>query len=866
MSSVIAAAALGAFMTGVGASGSSARAAIPPEERSGTARMIYRIEPSAMVSALNTLADKNGLHVLYDSRMTEGLRTRGLKGKYGLHEALDRILSGTGLTYRLSADGRAVSIVLAQAATGTQSDASPVALPTINVDGGGAGTGGYSAPLVQQSTTKIAVPTFDLPISVQTVPRQVIQDQDSILLQETIQNVSGVRSNNSNLEGYSFNIRGFETQNVYRNGLLIGVAIPQVYDTANLQSVEVFKGPATYLFGRADPGGVINRVTKTPLDAPYYSLTEQFGSFHLWRQVWDLTGPVELPVLGDNAVAYRFAGAYTNDGEFVDFIRNEFLFLAPSIAWRIGPDTTLVVDAEYTNQNTQSNVGQPAISYDPTVNTDPASVRRPNLYPANIPPYRSFGEPNQPPDRVRSALIAYQLTHNFDNHWKLTNRFLATRATLVKSNLFANGFFDPDNPFVLDRSIGYQKLTGTNYSANLDLTGHFDILGARNDVLIGADYFYSFYNYIFSGSGSYPINVFNPIYGSVPTSDFRSAGPMAWNGNADFTGFSAVQERDLGIYVQDSITLFENLHVLLGGRYDLSDVHRGASRTTFAEVINPNTGESEFVKIPSSFGQAAQNFANSPNQHYQKLSPRIGINYQPVPWLAFYGSYTESFGATNGLSTTGAPFPPQLSYGWEGGVKAELLDRRLLATLAFFQITKANILTPIDPNDPFSEDRPIGKARSRGVEVDILGKLTDELNIIASYSHIDARIIKDNGGLVGNSLGVYAPDSGSLWLTYAFPNDSGLEGWTIGGGVFAASNRWGDDVNSFILPAYARLDAMARYQFLAGGAKWSAQFNINNIADTRYYPGNDTFYNNFGRFGIFAGAPRNIRASLRVEF
>lgn len=144
---------------------------------------------------------------------------------------------------------------------------------------------GYSAPPAIQSTTKIAVPQFDLLISIQTVPEQVILDQNALSLADTLENVSSVRPTSSNLSGYAYNIRGFTSFNVFRNGLLVGVAIPQSYDTSNLTSVEVLKGPASFLFGCADPGRIINRVTGKPLDTPYYNVTEEFGSFNWWRHV-----------------------------------------------------------------------------------------------------------------------------------------------------------------------------------------------------------------------------------------------------------------------------------------------------------------------------------------------------------------------------------------------------------------------------------------------------------------------------------------------------------------------------------------------------------------------------------------------------
>lgn len=714
-----------------------------------------------------------------------------------------------------------------------ESSGGSVALPTINVEGEGGGAGmGYSAPPVEQNTTKIAAPTFDLPIAIQTVPRQAIIDQNAVTISEALANVSSVQPSNNNIEGYVFTIRGFRTVNILRNGLLISDAIAQAYDTANLQNIDVLKGPASFIFGRADPGGVINLATKRPLDTPYGSVTEQFGSFNQWRNVWDLTGPVEVPGLPNGAVRARFTGAYQDGGQFVDFTTTRSLLLNPSVTWQIGPSTTLTVDAQYIRLDGRSNVGQPAVGL-----VEP-------LYPANIPPYRSFLEPNQPLDSVRSSLIAYEFRHEFDANWALTNRFLAGRANLEKNDLTALDI--NQETATIDRTITYQKVTGTNYSTNLDLTGKFYVGDVKNEVLVGADYFYSFYNYIFSNNGSYPISIYNPVYGTVPTFDFYNIVNQTWQGTADFVSFSSLARKDLGIYAQDLITPFEGFHILLGGRYDLADYRVGDAET---------------------FSQASALFGTSNASHTGFFSPRVGLVYQPVPWLGFYGSYTRSFGRDNASGNT--IFAPEVAVGWEGGVKAQILDGKLSATLAFFDITKSNILTPAPtPDDPTAR-RPLGAVRSQGAELDILGRITDELSIIASYSHIDARIIadnRDNGAFVGNSLRIYAPDSGSVWLTYAFAKDSGLDGWTGGGGVYAASDRWGDDRNTFILPAYARLDAMAKYQFAAGGAKWSAQINVKNIANTRYIEGADIYFNNVGPAGLLPGTPRAVTASLRVEF
>ncbi len=290
---------------------------------------------------------------------------------------------------------------------------------------------------------------------------------------------------------------------------------------------------------------------------------------------------------------------------------------------------------------------------------------------------------------------------------------------------------------------------------------------------------------------------------------------------------------------------------MIGGRYDLADVRSGSS--------NNFSGS-------GTFAEASWNFDHNQLQHNQFLSPRFGVNYQLAPWLAFYGSYTKSFGAANGISDNNLPLPPEIAEGWEGGVKTELLDKRLTTTLAFFTITKSNILTPEDPTNQYSPLRPIGQVRSQGVELDALGKLTDELSVIASYSHIDEKVIKDNGGLLGLTPASVAPNSGSLFLAYEFTPDNILRGWRAGGGIYAVGQRWGDDEDTFVLPAYGRLDAFASYKATFGPMRWTGQINVQNIANTKYYTGTDFFFNNAPRFGIHTGAPRAITVSLKVEY
>lgn len=166
------------------------------------------------------------------------------------------------------------------------------------------------------TATKTDTPLMEAPVAVQVVPRQVMQDQRANRLQDVLQNVSGVRSNNNNLEGYVYKLRGFTSLDVYRNGLRVpgGSSQPTITESANLERVEVLKGPASVLFARAEPGGLINLVTKRPLATPYYKLEQEFGSYDHYRTVWDATGPLN----DSGTVGYRLSGSFQQYNSFKD--------------------------------------------------------------------------------------------------------------------------------------------------------------------------------------------------------------------------------------------------------------------------------------------------------------------------------------------------------------------------------------------------------------------------------------------------------------------------------------------------------------------------------------------------------------------
>ncbi len=689
------------------------------------------------------------------------------------------------------------------------------------------------------TATKTDTPIFDSPFSVQVVPEQVFKDQRSSTIKDALENVSGVRSHSNEVEGYVFNIRGFRTLEIFRNGLAFSDAIPTIHETANLESLEVLKGPASILFGRIEPGGIIHKTTKRPLDVPYYSLEQEFGSYDHYRTIWDATGPLT----GDRSLAYRLSGAYQDSASFRDFQEQQRFFISPSLLWRPTDATELKVDVEYLNNDAQSDTGFPALGDRP----------------APIPLSRSFQEPNDPLDETWSALVGYQLTHRLNDAWTIHNRFHAAWANLYKNNVLPVSIQADGR--TLDRNINYQELPGEVYATNLDLTGKFDLLGSRHDVLAGLDYYYDYYDYSSTSLADVPvsnpgfpghsgnshdpeisIDIFNPRYGGVDPSKFISVltDPAR-------KGFSTFAREQYGVYFQDHITFFDQLHILGGGRYDWADNEGTFSRVSLADAK---------ASVPA-------------RNEDEEFSPRVGVLYQPWPWpwIGVYGSWSNSFGANNGRTASGVLVPPETGVQWETGLKTQFFGGALSATLAFYHLTKENVLTedlstPDDPDDVI----PIGESRSQGIEIDVFGQITDELGIIGSYAYTDADVTKDNSGLEGKELQNVPLHSGSAFLTYEFKNYQALNGLRLGFGAFAVGNRQGDTNNTFILPGYVRLDTFAAYSLNVGPSRVTAQLNIENLADKDYFEGTDVYFNSGGRLGIFPGAPLTVIGSLRVEF
>jgi len=770
----------------------------------------FNIPAQSLSSALTRFSAKTRLQVLYEGDAADKLQAPALKGAYTPEQALEKLLGGTGLKYRFSND----KTITLEAPT-SQSQSNALTLKTMTV----VGKAGYDDndpynPSYNRANattaTKTDTPIMLTPASVQVVPKAVMNDQQNINILESLnRNVSGVSARNGGALLYdNFIIRGFNTGlagAAYRNGLL---SPSNFYEPANIEQLEVLKGPAAALYGRIEPGGIINITTKKPLATPYYALQQQFGSYDLYRTTVDATGPID----DAKTVLYRFNGTYLENGSFRgDMVNSDRVFIAPTLSWRPNDKFEANVELEYKHDAVTMDTGVPVLN----------GANRP----PNLPHNRFLGDSADNQAIQDRVMVGYDWTYRFNDDWKVTNRFLWQDWSMDQFGINPNGL-RADNR-TLNRTLSYGQRAFEAYATNLDVVGKFDLFGTRHDILVGGD----FYDQRFPGDTTFqgataavpPIDIYNPVYNRVNRARL-DALPK--------NNFRVRKEQWFGVYFQDQITLWDKLHILGGGRYDWAQFGSTISRISLQDAKNRYSDNE------------AQNF-----------SPRVGLLYQPWQWLSVYGNFTQSFTGNAGLSASGEQFDPQIGEQFEAGFKTEFFDKRLSTSLAFYHLTKSNTLMA-DPNN-FGFSLAIGEARSQGIEVDIRGQATEQLGLIGTYAYTDARVTKDNAAIVGNKLVNVPEHQASLWGTYHF-----TERFKVGLGEVLVGNRQGDAENTYQLPGYARTDAMAAYTFPVGKSRLTTQLNINNLWNKDYFSDSSVG----GRNAVFFGEPISVMGSLKLEY
>ncbi len=657
---------------------------------------------------------------------------------------------------------------------------------------------GYRVPNASVGT-RTDTPLRDIPASIQVIPQQVLEEQQVNTLNEALRNVPGVAQTAPNyLPAFnSFTIRGFSIeggQNSTINGLSYkyGDATSAIF--SNIERVEVLRGPASVLFGSGEPGGTINIVTKQPLSEPFYSVEASVGSYNFYQGAIDLTGPLN----DSKTILYRLNASYEYGESFVDFSEQEIPSIAGVLKFEIGENTDLTFDVAY------SRIGQSFATGLPAVGT---VLPNPN---GEIPRNRNIAEEisEYSPETFR---VGYNLEHRFSENWTLRNAFYFSDLYYENSNLFSPSSLEPDLRTV-QRNADSVYANAQTFDLFTNVVGKFSTGSIQHQLLFGVDLRRLEENRSESGIfQATPLDLFDPVYS---TERFERLSPPG-----EFTFLTD----SLGIYVQDQVTIADNLKLVLGGRFD-------AFEQTDRDVLN----ETETFQSGNAF------------------SPRLGIVYQPIKPISLYASYSSSFTPTIGRSFDNEPFKPGRARQYEIGVKADINDR-ISATLALFDLTRTNVTTT-DP-DRLGFEIQTGEQNSRGIELNFAGEIPPGWNILTGYAYTDARITKDNNFPVGNQINNAPRHSFTLWTSYEIQQGS-LQGLGFGLGFFYAGDRQGDLDNTFVLPSYFRTDAAIFYS----RGQFRASLNFNNLFNVDY------FESSYGDLSVFPAEPFTMRGTISWEF
>ena len=556
------------------------------------------------------------------------------------------------------------------------------------------------------SYTKTEMPVKDIPQSISSVTKELIQDRQALRLKEIIQHVAGVNEFSVYDE---ITMRGFRSSGTHGR-LLNGLRTYNNYWTSPLlvtiERVEFIKGPASAVFANTNPGGTVNMVTKKPLDERRHNLSFTTGSFNSIRAMGDFTGPLK----SDKTLLYRLNVGYENAETFRENISNKSFVVATSISFLPTERTRFNADFIYTNVNTALDRGRPTIQNAKDLFSTPISL--------NV---------GQPGDflKQQSVSLIFSFNHKLTEKLSFNISYLKIRHDERLNEHQFGGYITPDS-IRMNFTERIVKFNGNNLAAYLvyKLTA-----GALEQTIIGGYDYIDGFNH---GFNRYARNMANGVPNMSLTNPNYSLRPV---NNYTFDAVNiftyGIKYRTQGVYLQDLIK-YKRFQFLLSLRQEFH----------------------HFPKV--SFTQAASNVPS--DQQQNALLPRVGLTYGITSNINVYATYATGFepqaAGTLVNPISGGPFDPLTSELIEAGSKGEFFRKRLLASVAIYQITQNNVLvSALDTINPYLLKQR-GQEQGRGYEIEAAGRITSNLVISINYAFNETRITKDTEGDVKKLVGL----------------------------------------------------------------------------------------------------------------
>ncbi|MEH2556293.1 iron complex outermembrane receptor protein [Bradyrhizobium algeriense] len=659
--------------------------------------------------------------------------------------------------------------------------------------------------------TKTNTPLIETPQSISVITRTQLESQAVRNVSQALNYTSGVFGEpRGQVNGYfEFPyIRGFSPAGfLYLNGLqLLGASAGLQIEPYGLQRIEVVKGPSSILYGSGPPSGIVNLVSKMPTAKQFGEIQLSGGDFDRKQVAFDIGGPADP----QGQFLYRLTGLVRDAQTQVDFTRDDRYFIAPAVTWRPNENTSFTVLAQAQKANSGFFNFLPAQgTFLPNVNGRIST----SLY---------GGDPNFNRSTIESAAVGYQFEHRFSDVVTVRQNYRHAWLDVNADNIFTGAFL-PNQQRIVTRTAFSNRDRYDADTLDNQVQLNFNTFDLRHTVLAGYDFQNSVQDKK-TGTGVAPsLDLFNPTY-YVPI----TAPAFTVNTTQDF--------QQNGVYLQDQIK-FGRFVTQLGIRNDRANT----------DTLN--------------------NFTNkTASQTDEATTKRAGLLYLFDSGVAPYGSYSESFQPQPGTDFFGAAFKPTTGKQWEAGVKYQPTFFNGLFTAAVFEITRQNVTTPDTAPGHQGRSVQLGEVVSRGLELESRVSLTNELDILAAYTYLDAKVTKSTnllGDLGKRPVGI-PTNAASLWADYTFRSGA-LNGFGVAGGVRYTGSTAANADNSIEVPSYTLYDAAIHYElaYLDPRLKgFKLAVNATNLFDRVYTASCLSTTNN----QCFYGLRRTVLGSLTYRW
>lgn len=775
------------------APGMSSSALASTQRLESVARQTYDIPAGPLGRTLSAVAARANIALSFDPAFTSGRNNPHISGSYTGHEIMSRLLAGSGLELIATEHGNYTLI---------KTNPLEKTLPVISVN-----TPSEEHLFVAKTShtgTKSTTSLRENPQSISVVTSKEMEQRGVKSITEAIQYMPGTSTDQLGMDNQTewISLRGFSSPTAFLDGLRVNPTSQT--EPYGLERVEVLRGPASVLYGESIPGGITGMVSKRPSEESGGEAQFQLGNEKRLQGAFDITGKVN----DTGEWLYRLVGLARDSDSAVDYVKNDRLFLAPSLTWRANANTNLTILAQI--QRDKIGFLPQYLPIQGTLHPSPFG---------KIPRNRYAGEPDRENYFRQQTSIGYALEHRFNDTFTLQQNVRYARVAQQFDTVTANGLM-PDQRTVKRRLYDADQ-TAYDFSIDTNLVSRFHTGPLQHTVLTGVEYAHNQYDSVqwicSSATCAPPIDIFNPVYGQKIQ---RPDTPV--------TDVLQHQER-LGFYAQDQVKLGRTV-VTLGGRWD-SVKQRNLDRQT--DLTERSTDDA--------------------------FTGRAGLAYLFDNGITPYASFAESFQPVGGLLYPGKPAKPVTGEQYEVGLKYQPAGQDSFVSIAAYSLKQKNLTT----EDPDNQGYIVQSAHTKvsGVELEAKLALTRQMDIMLSYTFTNAKYTRSNDNTEGNQVSGTPRSQASAWIDYAFAEAA--PGLSVGAGVRYVGDKFGNSSNTIRMPSYTVFDAALRYDMSHLGGMWkniSLSLNANNLFDKDYVAICTTVDR------CYFGAPRTVVGTLNYRW